>query len=220
MQDPQDDLIKQNLTTAQEMVQQSRGHFNLDKLFLQPQSPAPGTLASHIGPIKIVDFPGESLCKKFPGVFRFPNSALAGADFCWGIEVRPSCILHPRLLPAEARIFYRTPQDLCKTGAVHFLVSQMYTHVHCTASCHVNIYCCSSEQCAAMQQDWCGVVHLHLFADAGKGRGVVAARNVKAGELLAVDNPLQTAHVDKKNLGFQLDTTTGHLVSFCNLSGT
>ena len=48
---------------------------------------------------------------------------------------------------------------------------------------------------------------------AGKGRGLVVTQNVKAGQLLFVHKPLAIAHVNARELGFQIDMHTRRMVS-------
>lgn len=51
-----------------------------------------------------------------------------------------------------------------------------------------------------------------MLAAAGKGRSVVAARDMQAGQLLFVENPLAIAHVDSNQLGFQIDMQSRRMV--------
>ena len=47
----------------------------------------------------------------------------------------------------------------------------------------------------------------------GKGRGLVVTEDVKAGQLLAVGNPLGIARMDASDFGFQIDIQNCRMVS-------
>lgn len=51
----------------------------------------------------------------------------------------------------------------------------------------------------------CTVPPLRHCVCSGKGRCVVAAKDIQAGDLLAVCNPLAIAYVDDDDIGFQMD---------------
>lgn len=53
-----------------------------------------------------------------------------------------------------------------------------------------------------------------MLAATGKGRSVVVARDIQAGQLLFVENPLAIAHVDSNQLGFQIDMHSRRMVRF------
>ena len=51
----------------------------------------------------------------------------------------------------------------------------------------------------------------------GKGRGLVVTEEVKAGQLLLVNNPLAVAKVEANQDGLQIDWLAGEMVSCLQL---
>ena len=61
LQSPRDRTITSCLADAQELLQQSKGHLNANKLFLQQSKKSHGKLASYIGPVKVSSLSGVVL---------------------------------------------------------------------------------------------------------------------------------------------------------------
>ena len=63
VQSPNDATIKQDLANAHELLQQSKGHFNPENLFLLHQSSkVQSRLANFVGPLKTSLLPGLKPC--------------------------------------------------------------------------------------------------------------------------------------------------------------
>ncbi|DBA96184.1 TPA: hypothetical protein ACH3X1_015662 [Trebouxia sp. C0004] len=56
-QNPEDCSIKEEL--AKELMQQSLGHFDPAKLYLDPQFGSQNTIANYVGPLKVINIPGK-----------------------------------------------------------------------------------------------------------------------------------------------------------------
>ena len=54
-----------------------------------------------------------------------------------------------------------------------------------------------------------------VLAATGKGRSVVVTRDMKAGQLLFVVNPLAIAHVDSNQAGLHIDMHSRRMVRVC-----
>ena len=61
LQSPKDRTITNCLADAQELLQQSKGHLNANKLFLQQSKKSHSKLASYIGPVKVSSLSGVML---------------------------------------------------------------------------------------------------------------------------------------------------------------
>lgn len=61
LQSPKDRTITNCLADAQELLQQSKGHLNASKLFLQQSKKSHSKLASYIGPVKLSSLSGVVL---------------------------------------------------------------------------------------------------------------------------------------------------------------
>ena len=61
MQTPKDRTITKSLADAEELLQQSQGHFNPDQLFFARAGNKPSRLADYIGPIRLANIPGTAM---------------------------------------------------------------------------------------------------------------------------------------------------------------
>ena len=58
MQNPEDCAIQEELTNVENLVQQSLGHFDPAKLYLDPQFGSLKTMANYVGPLEVISIPG------------------------------------------------------------------------------------------------------------------------------------------------------------------
>jgi hypothetical protein len=58
LQNPEDQAVQEELANVEELMQQSMGHFDCAKLYLDPQFGSHKTMANYVGPLKVISIPG------------------------------------------------------------------------------------------------------------------------------------------------------------------